>query len=139
VDGTDLGPGIGGCGGGVERRVLDVVAHGFDVVGSHRLDVHQRTTVVEVELAVVVVGDDVPEVHELGRSADVDLHPFENGLDRVTLESERLLYAADVYRTRSHPLLDGDVAHAVAAEGTDQVGHARPVDQMAGEQVLGDE
>ena len=139
VDRPDLCSGVGGGGGGVERGVLDVVAHRPDVVGSHRLDVHQGAAVVEVELAVVVVGHGVAEVHELGRGADVDLHPLEDGLDRVPLEPEGPLHPGRVDGAGPHPLLDGDVAHPVASEGADQVGHAGPVDEVAGQQELGDQ
>ena len=74
-------------GGGVEGGVLDVVAHGPHVVGAHRLHVHEGAAVVEPEPAVVVVGDGEPEVHELGRGADVDLEALEDGLHGVALEA----------------------------------------------------
>ena len=64
--------------GGVERRVLDVVAHAADVVLAHRLDVQQRAAVVEVELAVPAVVHGVAEVHELRRRADVELQALED-------------------------------------------------------------
>lgn len=136
VDRPHLGTRVGGDGRGVEGRVLDVVAHRHHVVGAHRFDIHQRAAVVEPELAVVVIGDQEPEVHELRRSADIDLQPLEDGLDGVPFESQRLLHATGVDRARPHPLLDGDVPHDVAAERTDEVGHAGPVDQVAGQQVL---
>ena len=69
----DLGLAIGGHRGGVEGGVLDVVAHALDVIGAHRLDVHQRTAVVEVELAVPPVVHGVAEVHELRWRTDVEL------------------------------------------------------------------
>ena len=101
-----------------------------------RLDVHEGPTVVQPELSVVVVGDQIAEVHELGWSADIELQPLEDGLDRVTAEAQGPLHAAGVDGAGPHPLLDGDVPHAVAPEGGDEMGHAGPVDQMAGQQIF---
>ncbi len=111
VDRAYPGVAVGGGGRGVERGVLDVVAHRDHVVGAHRLDVHQRAAVVEPELAVVVVDHWIAEVHELGRRPDVELQPLEDGLDRVPLEPECPLHPPGVERARAHPLVDGDVAH----------------------------
>ncbi len=139
MDGADPGLWVGGHRRGLERRILDVVAHGDDVVGAHGLDVHQRPAVVEPELSVVVIGDPVAEVHELRWRADVELHPLEDGLDRVTPEAQGALHAPRVDGTGSHPLGDGDVAHHVAPEGADEVRHPGPIDQVTGQQVLGDQ
>ena len=54
------------------------------VVRAHRLDIDQRAAVVEVELAVPRVVHGVAEVHELRRSADVELEPLEDR-DHVAL------------------------------------------------------
>ena len=83
--GPDLRPAVGGHRGGVEGRVLDVVAHAADVVLAHRLDVEQRAAVVEVELAVPAVVHGVAEVHELRRRADVELQALEDRDDVVAL------------------------------------------------------
>ena len=83
VDRAHLGPGIGGGGGGVEGRILDVVAHGDDVLGPHRFHVHEGPAMVQPELSVVMVGDLVAEVHELGWCTHVDLETLEDGLDRI--------------------------------------------------------
>ena len=136
---SDLRPGVRSRGGGVEGGVLDVVAHGLHVVRAHGLDVHQRSAVDQPELAVVVIGDHVPEVHELGGRADIDLHPLEDGLHRVALETQRLLHAPGIDGARTPPLFDGDVAHDVTTEGADQMGHAGSVDQVTGQQILGSE
>ena len=68
VDRPDLRVRVGRARGRVERRVLDVVAHAVHELLAHRLDVHQRTAVVEPELAVLRVVDLVLEVHELVRA-----------------------------------------------------------------------
>src|SRR5581483_6445672 len=104
-------------------------------VVAHWLDVHQGAAVVEVELTVVVVDHRVAEVHELGRGAYVDLHALEARLDAVAFESEQALHALGVERAGRHPLVDGDVAHHVDTVADDGR-HARPVDQLPGEQVL---
>ncbi len=57
VDGPHAGPRVGGAGRGVERGVLDVVAHRHHEGVAHGLHVHQRAAVVEPELAVLVVVD----------------------------------------------------------------------------------
>ena len=108
VDRADLRLGVGGDRGGVERRVLDVVAHRADVVRPHRLDVHQGAAVVEVELAVPRVVDGVAEVHELRRRADVELEPLEDrddvaGARRDRRVAERLLHPAGVDRRGRRP------------------------------------
>lgn len=132
-----LGLGVGGHRGGVERGVLDVVAHALDVVGAHRLDVEQGAAVVEVELAVPAVVDGVAEVHELRRRADVELQPLEDGDDVGALVLQRLLHAPGVQRAGARPFLDRDLQHLGAAEGLDAPGHAGPVDQLADEEEFG--
>ena len=133
MDRADLRPGVGGNGGGVEGRVFDVVAHGYYVVGTQRLDVHQGPTVIQPELAMVMVGDPVAEVHELRRCADLDLHSLEDRLDRVAFEAQCPLHPLGVDGAGSHPLLDGDIAHCLHAECSGEVRHTRPIDQMAGQ------
>ena len=54
VDGADLGAWIGDDRGGVERRVLDLVAHPDHLLLAHRLDVHQRAAVRQPELAAAI-------------------------------------------------------------------------------------
>ena len=112
--GPDLGLAVGGQRGGVERGVLDVVAHAADVVLAHRLDVHQRTAVVEVELAVPPVVHGVAEVHELRRGTDVELQALEDREDVDALVLQRLLHPLRVERTGRRPLLDGDLQHLLA-------------------------
>ena len=116
--------------GRVERGVLDVVAHRDDRLLAHRLDVHQRPAVVQVERAVVVVLHGHAEVHELGRCADVELHALEGDLDRVPFEAEEPLHAPRVDRARTHPLVDGHVGHH-AETLVHHERHPRPVDEMA--------
>ena len=53
MDRPDLGPRIRCGGGGVERRVLDVMTHADDEGLAHRLDIGEGAAVVEPELAVV--------------------------------------------------------------------------------------
>src|SRR5664280_3792025 len=77
---------------------------------------------------MAVVGQPVPEVHELWWCPDVDLESLEDGLHRIPLESERPLHALRVDGAGTSPFVDGDVAHGVPAQRSDQ---------MAGEQVLG--
>ena len=60
-------------------------------------------------------------------------------VDRVALEAEGPLHPLGVDGARPHPLVDGDVPHHVASEGPDEVGHPGPVDEVAGQQELGDE
>ena len=78
VDGRICALRLVASGGGVERGVLDVVAHAAHVVLAHRLDVQQRTAVVEVELAVPAVMHGIAEVHELRRGTDVELQALED-------------------------------------------------------------
>ena len=107
---------IGGQRGGVEGRVLDVVAHAADVVLAHRLDVEQRAAVIEVELAVPAVVHDVAEIHELRRGADVELQALEEGEDVDALVLQRLLHPLGVERAGRRPLLDRDLQHLLATE-----------------------
>src|SRR3954471_1312149 len=65
VDRPYLSPAVRGERGGVECRVLDVVAHATDVFLAHRFDVEQRAAVVELKLAMPTVVHGVAEVHEL--------------------------------------------------------------------------
>ena len=139
VHGPHLRVRVGGHGGGVEGGVLDVVAHAAHVVLAHRLDVEQRAAVVEVELAVGLVVHGVAEVHELGGSADLELHPLEDRGDAGALEAEGALHAAGVDRAGRRPLLDGDLGHAGGAERADAVRHPGAVDEVPGEQQLGHE
>ena len=111
------------------------MAHGADVVVAHRLHVHQRAAVVEVELAVVVVDDPEAEVQELERRTDVELDVLERRLHRVALEAEEALGALRVDRARAHPLVDGDVAHHLHAVG-DHLRHPGAVDELPAEQQL---
>ena len=73
VDWAHLRARIGRDSGGVERRILDGVAHSEHVVVAHRFDVQQCAAVVQMKFAVPAVVNGVAEVHELGRSADVEL------------------------------------------------------------------
>ena len=144
VDGPHLGARVGGDGGGVEGGVLDVVAHRHHVVLAHRLDVHERAAVVEVELAVPRVVHGVAEVHELRRGADVELQALEDRDDvAATLDlgrvAEGALHAAGVDGGGAGPLLDGDLRHLLTAEGGDAPGHAGAVDELADQQQLGHE
>ena len=123
--------------GGVERRVLDVVAHAPDVVLAHRLDVEQRAAVVQVELAVPAVVHGVAEVHELRRGADVELQALEDGDDVDALVLQRLLHPLGVERAGRRPLLDGDLQHLLAAETRDAPSHSGPVDELTDQQQLG--
>lgn len=132
----DPRPGVGGDGRGVEGGVFDLVTHGEHVVLTHRFHVHQGAAVIEPELAVVVIVHAEPEVHELGRRADVELQALEDGLDRITLEPQSPLHAPGVHGTGSHPLLDGDVAHRFAPQHRDHVRHPCTVDEVSGQQVL---
>ncbi len=116
VDGPDLALAVGGQRGGVERGVLDVVAHAADVVLAHRLDVDQRTAVVEVELAVPPVMHGIAEVHELRRGTDVELQSLEDGDDVDALVLQRLLHPLRVERAGRGPLLDRDLHHLLATE-----------------------
>ena len=139
VDRPDLRLRVGRDGGRVERRVLDVVAHRDDVLLPHRLDVHQRAAVVEVELAVPAVVHGVAEVHELRRRPDVELQPLEDRDHVVALVAERPLHPRRVDRRCRHPLVDGDLRHPLAAERLDAPGHAGAVDQVPDQQQLGHE
>ena len=109
-----------------------------DVVRAHRLDVHQRAAVVELELAVPRVVDGVPEVHELRRRADVELEPLE---DRHHVGRPRSRAPAASAGCRSGdaagPLLDRDLRHLLAPERGDAPRHAGAVDQLADQQQLG--
>ena len=87
-----------------------------------RLDVHQRTAVREPELAMVGVGDRVPEVHELVRRADVQLHALEDRGHVVAREPEGPLHPTGVDGAGAHPLLDGHLEHGGAPEATDHLG-----------------
>ena len=144
VDRPDLSPRVGGHRGRVEGRVLDVVAHRADVVGPHRLDVHQRTAVVEVELAVPRVVHGVAEVHELRRRSDVELQPLEDRDHVATARrrggvAEGVLHPPGVDRRGRRPFLDGDLRHLLTAERRDAPGHAGPVDQLPDQQQLRDQ
>ena len=137
VNGSHLRPAVGRHRGGVERRVLDVVAHAADVVLAHRLDVEQRAAVVKVEFAVPAVVHGVAEVHELRRGADVELQALEDGEHVVALVLQRLLHPPGVDRAGAHPLLDGDLQHLLAAEIADAPGHAGAVDHLPDQQQFG--
>jgi hypothetical protein len=126
-------------GRGVERGVLDVVAHPHHVLLAHRLDVHERAAVRQLELAVVTIAHGEAEVHELWRRADVELQTLEHGRDVVAVEAQRALHPLCVDGARAHPLLDGDVAHAVGPERQQHVREAGSVDQVARQQELGHE
>ena len=139
VDGAHLGARVGRHRGGVERRILDGVAHPEDVLLAHRLHVEQGAAVVEVEFAVPAVVDGVPEIHELRRGADVELQALEDGEHVDALVLQRLLHAPGVDRAGARPLLDGDLHHLVAAERADTPGHPGPVDQLADQQQFGDQ
>jgi len=91
---------------------------------------------VEPELAVVVIVQPEPKVHELGRRADVELQSLEDGFNRITLEPQSPLHAPGVDGAGCHPLVYGDVAHHLAPKHRDEVWHPCPVDQVAGQQVL---
>ena len=136
VHGPHLRLRVRGDRGGVEGRVLDVVAHRADVVLAHRLDVHQRAAVVELEGAVPAVLDVVPEVHELRGSADVELQALEDRDHVGALVAQRLLHPPGVDRAGPGPLLDRDLRHLLAPEGRDAPGHAGAVDQLADQQEL---
>ena len=129
--------GVGRNGGGIEGRILDVVAHPPHVLLAHRLDVHQRTAMRELELTVARVRHRVAEVHELRRRADVELQPLEDRDDVVALELERPLHSFRVDRAGSAPLLDCHVAHAVRPECDEYMGESGAVDQVACEEQLG--
>ncbi len=142
VDRPHLRLRVGGDGGRVEGRVLDVVAHRAHVVGTHRLDVHQGTAVVEVELAVPAVVHRVAEVHELRGRPDVELEPLEDrhhvaAARRGRGVPQRLLHPPCVDRRGRGPLLDGDLGHLLAAERRDAPRHAGAVDQLPDQQQLG--
>ena len=139
MDGTHLRSRIGRHRGGVECRIFDGVAHTEDVLVAHRLYVQQRAAVVELELAVPAVVDGVAEVHELRRSADIELQALEDGGHVVALEVQRPLHALGVDRAGAGPLLDGDLHHLVAAELLDAPGHAGAVDHVSDQQQLGNQ
>ncbi|MCB1291885.1 MAG: cutinase family protein [Mycobacterium sp.] len=62
VDRPHPGPGIGGDRGGVERRVLDVVAHRLDEAVADRLDVQQGAAVVDMLMGIPPLGNKVGDV-----------------------------------------------------------------------------
>ena len=70
-----------------------------------------------MELAVVIIDDLHPKVHELWRSTDVELHAFEAAFDSVALEPQQALHTLGVYGARPHPLVDGDLGHRFQATG----------------------
>ena len=94
---------------------------------------------VELEATVLRVVDPVAEVHELGRGADVELQALEDRHDVVALEPQRPLHAARVDRAGAGPLLDRDRGHPVGPERLGAPRHPGAVDQVAGQQQLGDE
>ncbi len=98
VDRSDERVRVRGERGGVERRVLDGVAHAVHPLVAHRLDVHERAAVVEPELAVLVVVDPDAEVHVLGWRPDVDLDVLQDRGHRRLAERQQLLRCA---RSRS--------------------------------------
>ncbi len=136
VERSDLGPRVRCARGGVEGRILDVVAHGHHEVLTHGLHVHQRAAVVEVELTVGGIVHRVSEVQELVRRTDVELHPLEDGGDIIALEAEQTLHPLGVHGARAHPLVDGDVPHPLQAERADQVAHRGAVDEVTTQHVL---
>ncbi len=139
VNGPHLGARVGRHSRGVERGVLDVVAHAAHVVLTHGFHVEQGAAVVQVELPVPAVVHDVAEVHELRRRADVELQALEDGQDVGALVLQRLLHAPGIDRAGARPLLDGDLQHFRPAETADAPRHAGPVDQLADQQEFGDE
>ena len=130
---------IGGAGGRVERRVLDVVAHALHELFAHRLDIHERAAVVEPELTVLGVVDLVPEVHELMRRADVELDVLEDRRDVAVAERERPLGAQRIERARRHPLLDRDPLHLLARPVRVHEGHPDAVLEVTVQQPLAPE
>src|ERR1700737_4973761 len=105
VDRSHLCPWVGGHSRRIECGVFDRVTHAPHVVRTHRLHVHQRAAVVEVELAMPPVVNGVPKIHELRRSSDIRLQPFEERDDVVAFEVQRLLHPPGTDRTRGRPLL----------------------------------
>ena len=73
--------------GGVEGRVLDVVAHAPHHVFAHREHVGERTAGAEPELAVVAIVELVADVHELVGEADIELEALEDGGRRRRLRN----------------------------------------------------
>src|SRR5271168_711318 len=130
VDGTHLRSRVGRYRCGVERRILDGVAHTEDVLVAHRLHVEQRTAMVEVELAVPAVVNGVTKIHELRRSANVELQTLENGGHVDALVVQSALHAFGVDRAGAGPLFDGDLHHLFATELLDAPRHARAVDHV---------
>ena len=130
---TNLGARIGGDGGGIEGRVLDVVTHRHDVLLPHRFNVDERPAMVQPELSGVLRVELVAEVHELRRRSDVELHPFENALDGVALETQESLHPLGVDRAGTHPLVDRHGPHDLSAERTDGMGHAGAIDELTAE------
>jgi len=81
----------------------------------------------------------IPRGSWMPRRADVELQTLERGRDVVAVEAQRALHPLRVDGARAHPLLDGDVAHAVGPERQQHVREAGSVDQVARQQELGHE
>ena len=91
------------------------------------------------ELAVLGRVETELEVHELVRSADVELEVLEDGPDAVSLEGERALHAQRVDRARSHPFFDREADVGVASEALRDQRQPDAVLQVTAEQVLAPE
>ncbi|SLB84680.1 Uncharacterised protein [Mycobacteroides abscessus subsp. abscessus] len=64
---------VGRDGRRIESRILDVVTHRGHELIAQRLDVHECSTMIEPEFTVQRIVDPVSKVHELWRSADIEL------------------------------------------------------------------
>src|SRR5262249_1228049 len=136
VDRTAARARIGRNGGGVERRVLDGVAHRAHGGLAVALDLEERATALQPEEPPAAVRELIAHVHVLVRETDVELESLEDGGDAVASEVEAALHPPGVDRARPHPLLDRD---GLARRGSEPEMHVRQrpaIQQVAEEHVL---
>ena len=112
------------------------MTHGGHVLGAHWFNVHQRTAVIKPELSVVFVNHRVAKIHELRRSANVELHALKNRLYVTLTEAQELLDALGVDRACTHPLCNRNLAHHDSVISTNHMRHSCPIHQLPCKQKL---
>ena len=123
--------------GGVERWVLDRMAHTKHSIFAVLFRVDQGATMREIKLTVLCIGDRIDNVHVLMHKSNVELERLHNRRDVVALDAHQRAHTAGVDGARAHPLIDRDGVHQVevSAAHNDHRHHA-PRDHHAREHVF---
>ena len=108
MDGAAAGARVGRDGAGVERRILDGVAHRAHRRLAVLLDLEERAAAHQPERAALVALEVVVHVHVLMREPDIELEALEDRAHAGAGETHAGLHPAGVDRAGAHPLLDRD-------------------------------